>query len=417
VSDGTNSGTTLLKDIQSGSSGSSPNSLYSAGSLLYFQANNGTAGAEVWTSDGSASGTTMLKDINVGAGSSEAGWFAKLGSWVYFSAKDTTNNESKLWRTDGTAANTALFYNINFPFLLSNVGSRIVFMAGPAGVRGFRMWSTNGTAAGTFEIEDFLPGDVGYFLLDNFPVHNGRVFFWIDDNISGQELWSSDGTSAGTVKYDIAPGVASSYPRSAKGLNPLIFSADDGSLSGKEPWVLSLPTPLSITGLEFNAEKRGPTAFLQWNTSGSSGDYNYEVQRGSNGLSFSAIGYLHGQPGISAYSFTDADPMDGKNYYRLKQTDSKGGSAFSAVRSVAFTALSDVKTYPNPADQVLHINTGHTFGSGKLLVRSMGGQEVLQQDVSGGGPVNVNIGRLPAGVYQAELSEGSYSIKLMFVKR
>ena len=41
-----------------------------AGTTLYFRANDGTNGGELWKSDGTASGTMMVKDINNGSGSS-----------------------------------------------------------------------------------------------------------------------------------------------------------------------------------------------------------------------------------------------------------------------------------------------------------------------------------------------------------
>ena len=64
----------MVKDINSGSSsGISPfgNTDFTAvGNTLYFTADDGTNGEELWKSDGTASGTVMVKDINSGSGSS-----------------------------------------------------------------------------------------------------------------------------------------------------------------------------------------------------------------------------------------------------------------------------------------------------------------------------------------------------------
>ncbi len=57
----------MVKDINSGSTFSSPNSLTAVGSTLYFRADDGTNGAELWKSDGTTVGTVMVKDINSGS--------------------------------------------------------------------------------------------------------------------------------------------------------------------------------------------------------------------------------------------------------------------------------------------------------------------------------------------------------------
>jgi len=60
----------MVKDINSGSGSSYPNYLTAVGNTLYFKANDGTNGEELWKSDGTASGTVMVKDIRSGSGSS-----------------------------------------------------------------------------------------------------------------------------------------------------------------------------------------------------------------------------------------------------------------------------------------------------------------------------------------------------------
>jgi ELWxxDGT repeat protein len=100
MSDGTTGGTMLLKDINPGS-GSSYGDLFTMfNNKLYFQANDGTNGYELWVTDGTAGGTMLLKDINVGVGDSYPGYFTALGSKLYF------RGASDLWVTNGTTIGT-----------------------------------------------------------------------------------------------------------------------------------------------------------------------------------------------------------------------------------------------------------------------------------------------------------------------
>ena len=63
-SDGTASGTVMVKDIYSGIDSSYPNYLTAVGNTIYFAADNGINGLELWKSDGTDVGTVMVKDIN-----------------------------------------------------------------------------------------------------------------------------------------------------------------------------------------------------------------------------------------------------------------------------------------------------------------------------------------------------------------
>lgn len=55
----------IVKDISPGTTGSSGNGLILSNGKLFFSAKNSTSsGQELWTSDGTNSGTLMVKDIN-----------------------------------------------------------------------------------------------------------------------------------------------------------------------------------------------------------------------------------------------------------------------------------------------------------------------------------------------------------------
>ena len=101
----------MIKDINSGSSGSFPNHLAAFGNTLYFQAIEDTNGYELWKSDGTASGTVMVKDINSGSGFSSPTDFTAVGITLYFRADDGTHGQ-ELWKSDGTASGTVMVKDI-----------------------------------------------------------------------------------------------------------------------------------------------------------------------------------------------------------------------------------------------------------------------------------------------------------------
>ena len=101
----------LIRDINPGAATSNICYLTAIGNLLYFGANNGINGMELWKSDGTEAGTVLLKDINPGAGSCSIGYLTNVNGTLFFVANDGSTG-SELWKSDGTAAGTLLVKNI-----------------------------------------------------------------------------------------------------------------------------------------------------------------------------------------------------------------------------------------------------------------------------------------------------------------
>jgi len=252
-SDGSAAGTVLVKDINPGSASSEIRNLTAVNGTLYFAANDGTTGVELWKSDGTAAGTTLVKDIFPGSrtyqdywgnwhynvlNNSSPGNLTNVNGTLFFTATDGTTGG--LWKSDGTAAGTALVRS--WASNLTDVNGTLFFASGDA--NGTELWKSDGTAAGTTLVKDIYPGSTrvydGYGGWWDFPNSsyasnltnvNGTLFFTAYDGTTGQELWRSDGTAAGTVQVkDINPGSAGSSPSNLTAVNgTLFFTANDGT--------------------------------------------------------------------------------------------------------------------------------------------------------------------------------------------
>ena len=235
--DGTEQGTALVKDINPGLSGSHPESFFSYNGKLLFRAYSPGAYKELWHTDGTSEGTQLLKDISPNGSSFPSG-FIIYKSEVYFNAlgPSTTSYERYgFWKTDGTVEGTVnlndLFASVEFlnPKGFVEVGG-ILYFASNGG-----LWRTDGTETGTYLIKQVSPsGSIDPNYLLNV---NGTLFFVGDDDVYGDELWVSDGTEAGTrMVKDIRTGSAMSFPTNFAILGDFLYFRANSAENGTELW-------------------------------------------------------------------------------------------------------------------------------------------------------------------------------------
>ena len=229
-SDGTRSGTVLVKNIRTGGP-SRIDRLTRVGARLYFTANDGVHGTELWGSDGTKSGTVLVKNLRVGGSSSPRGLTA-VGTRLYFTANDGVHGR-ELWRSDSIRAGTAMVKNIrpgavgSVPAELTAVASRLYFTAND-GEHGRELWRSDGTTASTGLVRDIRPHDsAGANAPGQLVNINGALVFAAQDVAHGRELWTTNGTYRGTVlAADINPRGSSSPSRPTLLNHRLIFNRE-----------------------------------------------------------------------------------------------------------------------------------------------------------------------------------------------
>lgn len=133
--------------------------LLAVGPMFYFQANDGVSGSELWRSDGTESGTLLVRDIFPGAQGSAPSYFGVAAGRVFFSAEDPDHGR-ELWVSDGTNSGTALVVDVlegpdsSIPLPLAVADEELVFAASDRA--GLALWRTDGSARGTVRIRTLL---------------------------------------------------------------------------------------------------------------------------------------------------------------------------------------------------------------------------------------------------------------------
>jgi ELWxxDGT repeat protein len=216
VTDGTTTGTQMVKDICAGAGdGHMLNSnLYIFNSKLFFVANDGQTGFELWTSDGTNAGTQLVKDVWAGSSSGCLEPFIVYKNMFFFRGWDGVH-DVELWRSDGTNAGTNLVKDIDptnsgVPVLYGSELDSIFYFTGQTTSEGEELWRTDGTLPGTTLVKDIQPGTQSSLTSPNFISLNNKLFFQADNGVNGMEVYTTDGTNGGTqLLDDVFPGVGS----------------------------------------------------------------------------------------------------------------------------------------------------------------------------------------------------------------
>jgi ELWxxDGT repeat protein len=238
-----------VKEIRSGSGSAYPFNQTNVNGTLYFSANDGTNGSELWKSDGTDAGTVLVSNIAAGATGGRPFYFENVNGTLYFSADDGVNGR-ELWKSDGTAAGTVLVKNINAgtessdPQNLKNVNGVLYFTADD-GTHGQELWKSNGTAAGTTLVKDVNVGTPGSDPELHFT--GGKLYFSASDG-TGRQMWVTSGLASNTEKLPAASGQPAGFnPEAIQEVKGAVYFAATSLNHGSELFKINVPREISGT--------------------------------------------------------------------------------------------------------------------------------------------------------------------------
>ena len=112
---------------------------------------------------------------------------------------------------------------------------------------------------------------------------------------------------------------------------------------------------LPVEFLDFQLVQQETAIHLLWQTASEKKNKGFEIERSADSQLWQKIGTVKGVNNKTAqnYAFIDDEPLQGINYYRLKQLDTEGGATYSKVLSATRKTKQKQLVYPNPFSQTL----------------------------------------------------------------
>jgi hypothetical protein len=176
--------------------------------------------------------------------------------------------------------------------------------------------------------------------------------------------------------------------------------------------IIVLPLQLS----SFTAQKRSGTVVLNWATSAEMNNDYFTIERSSDALNFIPLENVRGAGYTSSahsYSTVDRNPINGINYYRLKQTDFDGTKTHSYVLSVNCSKqMQNLAVFPNPANKDFHLTFDYPGQNGDvtIVIRDAAGlikKKYTRHAATGLNDMTFAVTDFPQGVYNLSIISGN----------
>lgn len=169
--------------------------------------------------------------------------------------------------------------------------------------------------------------------------------------------------------------------------------------------------------VKFNAKFKNGIVLLKWKTESEVNNDYFTVERSSDGDTFQKLFNKLGAGNSTTnknYKMTDDFPLEGPNYYRLKQTDFDGTYTYSNVefininKSLTKDILKILRLAPNPVDTYFEIEFSvMSKGSVVITILGMDGKIIYKKNI----PVNEGNNFLRYEM-NSELKAGNFVVML-----
>jgi Secretion system C-terminal sorting domain len=249
---------------------------------------------------------------------------------------------------------------------------------------------------------------------------------------------NSAGMTAAEYFIDTDPGVgngtAFTIPAGQSFNQNFILPIPPGTVNGnhfigirvKNGWGLYAFDTITVSGvvpltlLSFDAFKNKNTVSLKWQTTNEINTSYVDIERSSDGVSFTKIGKVNtvNAAGVNNYAYEDAQPFKGLNFYRLKQVDIDGSYKYSNINKVLFENFGDAITiYPNPAKDYIQFDFASKQKTILINLFDMQGRLIKTTTLANMLPLKLNIENLSNGKYIIQLSDGERIAVGSFIKQ
>ncbi|OSZ80583.1 hypothetical protein CAP36_04850 [Chitinophagaceae bacterium IBVUCB2] len=170
---------------------------------------------------------------------------------------------------------------------------------------------------------------------------------------------------------------------------------------------------LPVQFILFNVRCEGNNILINWKTAQEQNSSHFNIERSTDGIRWTVIN-IQSAAGNSnvekAYSFSDSNPAQ-QSFYRIAQYDIDGRVQYTSIIKATCDVSDIVKVWPNPVKETVFVNI-NTNSRSKAIIKMFDSKGALikiqnTELLSGSNQVNMDMGKLPVGIYQLVIEWGN----------
>ena len=172
---------------------------------------------------------------------------------------------------------------------------------------------------------------------------------------------------------------------------------------------------LSQALIDFTGKSQNNTIVLSWKTLTRTDNVSFNVQRSKDGTEWEDIGKISGNANaLNSFSFSDNNPKEAVNYYRLK-IEREGKSDYSSLITVKYVIETNkTMLYPNPTKNVIWIKAEEANNNNKeiidLEVYDILGERIYASKMETGNTQKVDMSNYQTGYYCVKIGNQTYKV-------
>ena len=191
-----------------------------------------------------------------------------------------------------------------------------------------------------------------------------------------------------------------------------------GAAFAKAGFTLTNTNALAVIFGNVTATVNNCTVQIAWQTLTGEAGESFTVEHSTDGINYTTLYTTSGRGNSIAeetYNYTHLTPVEGANYYRIKQTDANGSVTYSSTIIVINTCTNaPVIAYPNPAHEKLTLVMPGTEKQAINVYNEQG--QIVTRVASAAGTIEIDVSKWASGVYTMTVikqDKTTYTLKVI----
>lgn len=193
------------------------------------------------------------------------------------------------------------------------------------------------------------------------------------------------------------------------------FVTQTGHIDFARTSLFGFTTPLPVSFILFNVACQNNAVLLTWKTAQEENSQVFEVQRSTDGISFTPIATVPAAGNSTTertYTYLDQNTVSATSYYRIVERDIDGAMQYTSTNRInCGEPAGATRVWPNPTRGDLFLSIQSAVPENiSIKVFNAAGALVLMKNTAllpGNNQLTVNAGHLASGIYHLVIVKGA----------